>query len=397
MRKYVTFLLMLLFIIFMVSCNNNEEPKPKPEPDIETYMVTFMAEDRIYHQEKVKKGALLTVPNNPTPSSDEYLFKEWQLNGVKYDFSETIESDLVLNAIFMDNPKVVQLFNDLSFSNGFGLKGVSTTMGSEVFRHLTADNPDGDYYWHMAQWWTKYDMQYAEYEVINGVHIYKNESHEIRIDNKNNSLYMKLLASKEYDKPRENGQNWPHILIEQHSKQVKIAGAKKVIASMDFKIIRCDNMMSPSEYDPSRHAAQYLWYMTLRNLVPEGSDPNEVGKNNDYFWFGIPIYDNRSPLGSEEYKMVDQGFVGATNKLIYSMSNKVYLKNLPLEFGKTYHIEVDILPYLKDAYIYGIQNGALVNSNWENMYLGYMNFGWELPGTFDVESEVSNISTKVYY
>ncbi len=385
-------------MLVIISCGESKKDGNGNNPVEETkYNVTFISNGQKYLEKQVVEGEKVEKPTNPEPISDEYLFSEWQLDGKKYDFNRQVINDLTLTAVFVENPRVVQLFNDRSFSNGFGLKGVSTTMGGEVFRHLTADNPDGEYVWHMAQWWTKYDMQEAEYQVVDGVHIYKNESHEVRIDNKNSSLYMKLLASKEYDKPRENGENWPHILIEQHSKQVKVAGAKKVIASMDIKIIRCDNMMKPSEYDPSRHAAQYLWYMTLRNLVPADSDPELVGKNNDYLWFGIPIYDNRSPLGLDEHKQVDKGFVGATNKLIYSMSNKVYFNDLPLRFGETYHIEVDILPYLKDAYVYGIQNGALQNTNWDNMYLGYMNFGWELPGIFDVESEVSNISTRVYY
>lgn len=392
MKKFLSILVTILFAFTLVACDDDSN-----DGDTITHKVTYYNYEKLYFEEIVEDGQLATKPTNPNANSDEYVFLEWQLDGKEFSFDTKITKDIELYAAYTENSKVVQLFNDLSFSNGFGLKGVSTNDGSKVFRHLTTDNLDNQYDWEMGQWWTKYDLKDAEYEYVNGVHIYKNESHEIKINTTKNSLYTKLLASKEYDKPRENGENWPHILIEQSKKNVPIAGAKKVIASLDFNIIRCDNMMSESEYDSGRHAAQYVWYLTLRNIVPTDSDPDKVGKNGDYLWFGIPIYDNRYPKGVEEYKMIDQGFVGATNKLIYGMSSKEYLTELPIQFGKTYHIEIDILPYLTTAYVYGITNGALKNTNWENMYLGYMNFGWELPGTFDVESEVSNISVKVYY
>lgn len=401
MKKYLLSIFIVIFAFALFACNTtnekDDEKNNNGNNEKVTHIVKYISEGKEFYKQEVDEGVCTIEPSSPLSSSDEYIFKEWQLNGVKFSFETPITEDITLTAKFVENPKVVQLFVDRSFSNGFGLRGVSTNDGSKVFRHLTADSQEDEYYWDMAQWWTKYDMTYAEYSLENGVHVYKNESHEVRIDNKNSSLYMKLLASKEYDAPRKDGQNWPHILIEQSQKNVKIAGAKKVIASLDFNIIRCDNMMSEAEYSPSRHAAQYLWYLTLRNIVPDGSDPEKVGKNGDFFWFGMPIYDNRSPKGVESYKMIDQGFVGATNKLIYGMSSREYLKDLPIKFGTKYHIEIDILPYLKEAYIYGITNGALENTNWENMYLGYMNFGWELPGTFDVESEVSNISVKVYY
>lgn len=392
MKKFLNILVIILFIFTLVACDDNTDDNKTI-----THKVTYYNYEKLYYEEIVEDGQLATKPANPTASSDEYTFLEWQLDGKEFSFNTKITKNIELHAAYTQNEKVVQLFDDLSFSNGFGLKGVSTNDGSKVFRHLTTDNADCDYVWQMGQWWTKYDLKDAEYEYVDGVHIYKNESHEIKINTAKKSLYTKLLGSKEYDKPRVNGENWPHILIEQSNKKVPIAGAKKVIASLDFNIIRCDNMMSEEEYNAGTHAAQYLWYLTLTNYIPTDSDPEKVGTNGDFFWFGIPIYDNRSPKGVEEYKMIDQGFVGATNKLIYGMSSREYLSELPLQFGKTYHIEIDILPYLITAYIYGISNGALKNTKWENMYLGYMNFGWELPGTFDVESEVSNISVKVYY
>lgn len=391
MKKYLLILLVLTSTMLMAGCQEDKNPPKKV-----TFTVTFISDGIVYDTKKVESGNVVTKPLND-PTKTGYNFDYWTLDGREYLFSSIVTSDLTLFATFTKQTRIVELLDDTSFSNGFALKGVSTTMGSTIVRNLTADNVDAKPNWQMAQWWTKYDMQYADYEKVNGVHIYSNESHEVRIDNQNNSLYMKLLASKEYDHPREAGENWPHILIEQNCQNpVFVSTVSKVVVSLDFKIIRADNMMDPTEYNAGNHAAQFLWYFTLQNITTENSNPEEVGTYGDFLWFGVPLYDSRHPNGIDEYKHVDSGFVGATNKLIYGMSNKTYL-DLPLEMNKEYHIELDILPYLKEAFIYGKMNGALENAQWGNMRLGYMNFGWELPGTFDVESEIRNISTKIHY
>lgn len=392
MKKYLFTLITLLLCFIVSGCDNGTTTPPDDEPTT-YYDVTYYVANKIYLKETYPKNSKINQPKSP--ELDDMVFVEWQINGERYNFNDPLVSDIDLYAHFTEIDNSFELLDDTSFSNGFGLRGVSTTMGSEVFRHLTTDNVDAEYNWDMAQWWTKYDFQYADYEKVNGVHIYSNESRTIKVDTSNKSLYMKLLASKEYDSPRVEGQNWPHLLIEQtSSKAFPVASANQVIVSIDFTIYSCENMMSKKDYSENLHAAQFLWYFTLTNILPEGYEGTDLGKNGDFFWFGIPLFDSRYPNGVGSYKHVDSGFVGATNKLIYSISNKTYLDN-PIEYGKTYHIEVDILPYLKEAFIYGVTNGALSNCQWANMYIGYMNLGWELPGTFDVESEIKNISCKV--
>ncbi len=394
MKKYLFILILFIFGVMISGCEV-ETPDDKDDEPITYYDVTYYVGNKIYLKETYPENSKVNQPHNPT--LDDYEFVEWQLDGERYNFNSPLKSDLSLKAYFTEKDNSVELLDDTSFKNGFGLKGVSTTMGGKVFRHLTTDNLDVSYNWNMAQWWTKYDFQYANYNVVDGVHVYSNESRTVKVDTANKSLYMQLAASKEYDRPRKNGENWPHILIEQTSSNIqRVANASKVIVSIDFTIISCEMKMSSSEYSPNDHAAQFLWYFTLTNLLPDGYVDTDLGKHGDYFWFGIPLFDSRYPNGVDEYKHVDSGFVGATNKLIYSLSNKTYLNN-PIEFGKEYHIEIDILPYLKEAFIYGVTNGALSNCQWGNMYLGYMNLGWELPGTFDVESEIKNISCKVIF
>ncbi len=60
------------------------------------WTVTF--ENTYLDPVKVKDGAILEKPADP--KKDGYTLKEWQLNGIKYNFTEPVTSDLVLTAVW---------------------------------------------------------------------------------------------------------------------------------------------------------------------------------------------------------------------------------------------------------------------------------------------------------
>jgi len=60
------------------------------------YFVTFNSDNVIYKQEKVKKGKTVEKPLDP--EKEGYVFIEWQLDGILYDFSLPIEKNILLTA-----------------------------------------------------------------------------------------------------------------------------------------------------------------------------------------------------------------------------------------------------------------------------------------------------------
>lgn len=297
----------------------------------------------------------------------------------------------------VDNPKEIELLEDPTFATGFNLLGISPVEdGRTIYKHLdynqTAEIADRNV-WFMAQWWTPYDVTNASYRLDGSKHIYETESRTIAVDPSDGGyLRIDLNSKKEYgDTDRVGGQSWTHALIEQNfNESVGMSELESLVVTLDVTIHYVNNLHTNNSYTPDLHAAQFLWYLTLQNIVDEDSDPDEVGQRGDYLWFGIPIYDNRTDFVAASAH-VDQGAAGTTNKLIYSMSSRNYFSE-KIQFEKAYHIEVDVLPYLKEAFIYAISNNALVNAQFENMQIGYMNLGWELPGSFEVGSTIQNIS-----
>ena len=68
----------------------------KWELDVPKYKVIFKSDGETIATKEVKKGDKIEEPSKPQKSG--YRFIEWRLDGVKYDFTKAIESDITLTA-----------------------------------------------------------------------------------------------------------------------------------------------------------------------------------------------------------------------------------------------------------------------------------------------------------
>ena len=297
------------------------------------------------------------------------------------------------------------LLSDSSFKNGLGLFSPETTTAHVEDRLIDYNgeaetdfyNPEADhsYYWTMCQWWTPYNFVNATYSKNGDTHIYENESRRLEVNPNEGSLHMELNADMEYEEkfggPRDPAASWSHFLIQQNfpSELVKSPSTfEDLYVEMDVTIEESTYL---GEGQPlGAECAQLLFYFCLFNRVPADSNPEEVGMNGTGMWFGVPIYDSRYDY-VDRYIGGDTGFVGSTNRMIYSIPNQSYMGRGPVEMNHTYKIRIDVLDLLKEAFIYGVKNDYLPNCLWNNLYLTYMNFGWELPGQYKVSSTLSNL------
>lgn len=297
------------------------------------------------------------------------------------------------------------LLSDSSFKNGFGLFSPETTTAHVEDRLIDYNgeaetdfyNPEADhsYYWTMCQWWTPYNFVNATYSKNGETHIYENESRRLEVNPNEGSLHMELNADMEYEEkfggPRDPAASWSHFLIQQNfpSELVKSPSTfEDLYVEMDVTIEESTYL---GEGEPTgAECAQLLFYFSLFNRVPADSNPEEVGVNGTGMWFGVPIYDSRYDY-VDRYIGGDTGFVGSTNRMIYSIPSQSYMGRGPVEMNHTYKIRIDVLDLLKEAFIYGVKNDYLPNCLWNNLYLTYMNFGWELPGQYKVSSTLSNL------
>lgn len=288
-----------------------------------------------------------------------------------------------------------ELLSDTKFSNGFNLLSTSTNNGRKLagvldYNKSTKETPC----WEIAQWWTPFDFINAKYSSPDfKIHDYVNESRELIVNENESSLTMKLNSNIEYQRKfgrnRTGNENWSHFLIEQSlNEPQRLGNLTKLVVSIDFIIEKCDDL-SPGQELP---CGQISWYFTVTDV--KNHDPHYESGDNDFYWFGLPFFDSRFEV-VEKYQHVDSGFVGATNKLIYKISSSDVFKGKVI-FGESKHVEIDILPLLREAYDYGVKHGAMPGTVFDQLYINYMNLGWEIPGSMDCSSTFKNLSIKAY-
>lgn len=378
-----SFGILLLSILALSACGTPvEEPSSSVDETSEESSLTTESEEE------------------STPSSSESTSEEESSSEEETSSEETVNLKEKYKLRREDS-----LLSDSSFKNGFGLFSPETTTAHVEDRLIDYNgeaetdfyNPEADhsYYWTMCQWWTPYNFVNATYSKNGETHIYENESRRLEVNPGEGSLHMELNADMEYEEkfggPRDPAASWSHFLIQQNfpSELVKSPSTfEDLYVEMDVTIEESTYL---GEGQPlGAECAQLLFYFCLFNRVPADSNPEEVGVNGTGMWFGVPIYDSRYDY-VDRYIGGDTGFVGSTNRMIYSIPSQSYMGRGPVEMNHTYKIRIDVLDLLKEAFIYGVKNDYLPNCLWNNLYLTYMNFGWELPGQYKVSSTLSNL------
>ena len=286
---------------------------------------------------------------------------------------------------------MIEILKDTKFQKGFGAMGVTSEFGYQVKRVLAVDETSPEHDWLIAQWGTNhsFETEMTREEGVDNGNTYinfHNVAKEVVVYPGAGKLKLNAYASKEYVAPRKVDQPWVHLLLEQVFKgkqRVPFQDMVKLEMSLVFTVNRCDNMMREDEYNNSIHAGQISWYITVENsksseITPEGRP--------DYLWFGLPLYDNRFDCmgGSQQ---IDIG----TRKLIYSVGLRETLGET-VKVGNKYTIKYDILPEDKKAFKAAQKGGLLKGAQFGDMVIGSMNLGWELPGTFDAEFTIHDIS-----
>ena len=98
------------------------------------HTVTYTVDGSSYHTETVASGSTATAPTAPTKAEDEnytYTFDCWTLNGVEYDFSTAVTSDITLVAEFTATQKGNTV--DITAGLNFVDQGDTQSKGTDTY------------------------------------------------------------------------------------------------------------------------------------------------------------------------------------------------------------------------------------------------------------------------
>lgn len=315
------------------------------------------------------------------------------------DGEEEVKKDTV--AWYVENG-YTPLFSDPYMKNGISVLSVDGSK-KRAFQFATSvGNPS----WNVAQWHSRYDLH--DYENLK--HVKQGTAFElssygakgadgkylpakiINVDTAGPALYLELNAELEFDRPKEDGEGWPHILVSQDFSKnlVHVCEQEELTTHMEYTITHFDDRMN-GQANPGKHCAQLVWYVTLQNRNPESEGYGQ------YIWFGFNLWDNRHNGGvCPQYAAQDLGKEDATLAFIYQPASTVFFTEKRMPFvGEKVTMKFDFLSTAKSAFELAKERGYLPQTTWEDVYIGSMNFGWEVTGIYNVGVQIDTVG--IYY
>ena len=320
--------------------------------------------------------------------------------------------DAITEGQFVERPKVanesvVELLGDLNFSRGFAatLFHANSSNGNLAgYLDYAGDKAEGDNIWRLAQWGCTKDIVGGTFERNGTVISYNDGGKFLQVDtSKTGTVKLGIKGSEEYTKDADGNvrertdgtENWPHILIEQGINS-DTGDCKHLYMEVNYKVTKCESLVDREKYplNPDLNAAQFQWFITLTDMNPESVSYGQS------MWFGFSMFDTRAlggtPNGLASY---DGGKEDSTGLFIYMLSLQSVADqqkgsvNVPTAVvGKDVKVKVDILPYINQALKIARQNGAMKGASADNLAIGSTNIGWELPGNYDVEVDISYLN-----
>lgn len=201
-------------------------------------------------------------------------------------------------------------------------------------------------------------------------------------------LTLGVDATKVYAVPRQaSSEPWINFLVDTTFPSFLLAGTTSVRLSYDLRVLRCDNRMSPADYDTTIHAAQCLCYLHVLNANPASADHGKC------LWLGVGFFDNREPHGltSAPRTMWDVG----TSTFIYTLSGHDVFGDIDLTRPCWHAATVDVRAAMGEAIDALKRQGQFTDARIDDFIITSMNYGWELPGTFTVLSQLRHLTLQV--
>lgn len=280
-----------------------------------------------------------------------------------------------------------ELVRDPHFQSGFLLLEVKPGQ-RKVYGEALDEAATAKPVWDLAQWSSKFPLNATRVpRSAEGVLCFTNRAKRVCLGGRASAdadLALGVNASAEYgNRARKSPEEpWVHLLVQQ---DIAEPPSLTDLASCRFHVearLKHSKLFRTDDYTPARHAAQFLIFLTIANRNPQSAGFGQ------YLWFGIPIYDDRHRM-SPSYQAQD---FADTKMFIYTVAAEA-LSQTSTHDGQWVTFARDLLPLMRDGLEAGWKRGFLPGSRELADYrVTSICLGWEVPGIFDVEVQLRNLS-----
>jgi hypothetical protein len=250
-----------------------------------------------------------------------------------------------------------ELIEDPHFQNGFWL--LEPKPGKRiVYGAVTEAAATARPVWDLGQWSSKHPLHAAVTKrLAHGVFCFANVAKQVCVGAPGSAaadLSLGVNASAEYgDRARKSQEEpWVHLLAQQDIvNPPSLTELAHCSFHVEARLIR-SMLHRTNDYTPTLHAAQFTIYITVanRNLKSPGY--------GQYFWFGIPVYDNRSRI-APSFQAKD---FGGTAMFIYNLRSDVLAKESTHDGQWVTFASGDLLPLMREGLKTGWKEGFMPGS-----------------------------------
>jgi hypothetical protein len=282
-----------------------------------------------------------------------------------------------------------ELIRDPYFQTGFQL--IEPKPGSRVvYGRLAGASGDTEPAWDLDQWFSRHPLDAAAPAMPKpGVRRWANAAKSVILGQPGSAeadLSLAVNASVEYDgRARQSGEPWVHLLVEQSfAEPPALASLTSARLRLQARLIR-SKLHRTDDYSAGLHAAQFQMFLMLQNRNKQSPGFGKL------LWFGVPLYDDRSRF-AKEHKAQD---TGGTAMFIFTPGGEVFSTKSAHD-GEWINVDKELRPLFVEALETAWQRGFLRESrDLADYRITGMNLGWEVPGLFDVEMQVRDLSLEV--
>ncbi len=344
------------------------------------------------------------------------LIFTFTITGCSTKEKTTEKTKINFNSLIDDvEDETSSILTDKKFKRGFVVRG----LGIPIYKDHAEEETYGPAYetgylfqygkedldkpvWEIDQWSTRYafhDESITTFKANGTEYTYTNPSKFFRVNTSTGEFVLGLEGEKCYVYgDREPYMEWPHLLIARdinRSFLTKVSDKTEVNILLNATLERYEDKMR-IEPHPHMHAAQCMFYLFISNY-------DEATDNfTDMLWLGMTIFDNRCEYTEEFARQDNNSKESQTYKFIYNVANSEYLaennnfyRNGEIKVGTSVSINFNILPYIKIAFEKAQEDGCMLGSKYENLYINGMYIGFELPGTYNLEMSFRDMDVRV--
>lgn len=283
-------------------------------------------------------------------------------------------------------PPVRELIRDPHFRTGFRL--IDPQPGRRVEYGRLAGLPAGiEPAWDLDQWSSRFPLAAEPPQIPKpGVQRWANPGKAVTRGDSGLAeadLSLAVNAIQEYNqRARKSGEPWVHLLVEQSfADPPTLAELVSARLRLQARLLRSEARRT-EDYSPGLHAAQFQLFLMLQNRNRQSPGHGHL------VWFGIPIYDDRSPF-PKEHKQQD---TGGTSMFIFTPGGEVFADR-SAHNQQWISVDKELRPLFLEALETAWQRGFLRESrDLADYRITGVNLGWEVPGLFDVEVQIRNLS-----